>query len=182
MSTNKWTLDQSHSEIQFKVKHLMISTVTGSFTNFSGTVKTQSDDFTTARIQFTAAIDSISTNNEQRDAHLKNGDFFDAEHHPVLSFESSRLEKIDDENYKLIGTLTMRGTSKEVELNVEYGGITQDPWGNTRAGFSVTGKIDRQDFGVSFGAVTETGGLLLGNEVKISANVEFVKEQIAQPV
>ena len=181
MSTNKWTLDQSHSEIQFKVKHLMISTVTGSFTNFSGTVKTQNDDFTTARIHFTAAIDSISTNNEQRDAHLKNGDFFDAENHPVLSFESSRLERIDEENYKLIGTLTMRGTSKEVELNVEYGGITQDPWGNTRAGFSITGKIDRQDFGVSFGAVTETGGLLLGNEVKISANVEFVKEQVAQP-
>ena len=181
MSTNKWTLDQSHSEIQFKVKHLMISTVTGSFTNFNGTVKTQGADFTTAKIQFTAAIDSISTNNEQRDAHLKNGDFFDAENHPELTFESSKLEKIDEENYKLYGTLTMRGTSKAVELNVEYGGITQDPWGNTRAGFSVTGKIDRQDFGVSFGAVTETGGLLLGNEVKISANVEFVKEQVAQP-
>jgi polyisoprenoid-binding protein YceI len=181
MSTNKWTLDQSHSEIQFKVKHLMISTVTGSFTNFNGTVKTQGTDFTTAKIQFTAAIDSISTNNEQRDAHLKNGDFFDAENHPELTFESSRLEKLDEENYKLYGTLTMRGTSKAVELDVEYGGITQDPWGNTRAGFSVTGKIDRQDFGVSFGAVTETGGLLLGNEIKISANVEFVKEQVAQP-
>src|SRR5687767_11231584 len=181
MNTNKWTLDQSHSEIQFKVKHLMISTVTGSFTNFNGTVKTNGDDFTTARIQLTAAIDSISTNNEQRDAHLKNGDFFDAENHPQLTFESSKLEKIDDENYTLFGTLTMRGASKEVELNVEYGGITQDPWGNTRAGFSVTGKIDRQEFGISFGAVTETGGLLLGNDVKISANVEFVKEQVAQP-
>ena len=181
MSTNKWALDQSHSEIQFKVKHLMISTVTGSFTNFNGSVKTQGDDFTTARIQFTALIDSISTNNEQRDAHLKNGDFFDVENHPELSFVSKRLEKIDDENYKLFGTLTMRGTSKDIELNVEYGGVIQDPWGNTRAGFTVTGKIDRQDFGVSFGAVSETGGLLLGNEVKISANVEFVKEQVAQP-
>jgi polyisoprenoid-binding protein YceI len=159
----------------------MISTVTGSFINFNGTVKTNGDDFSTARIQFAAAIDSISTNNEQRDAHLKNGDFFDAENHPQLTFESSRLEKIDDENYKLFGTLTMRGASKEVELNVEYGGIMQDPWGNTRAGFSVTGKIDRQEFGISFGAVTETGGLLLGNDVKISANVEFVKEQVAQP-
>ena len=181
MSTNKWTLDQSHSEIQFKVKHLMISTVTGSFTNFNGTVKTQGDDFTNAKIQFTALIDSISTNNEQRDAHLKNGDFFDAATHPELTFISSKLEKLDDENYKLFGTLTLRGNSKDIELNVEYGGITQDPWGNTRAGFSVTGKIDRQDFGISFGAVTETGGLLLGNEVKISANVEFVKEQVAQP-
>ncbi|HYF29885.1 MAG TPA: YceI family protein [Chitinophagaceae bacterium] len=182
MSTNTWKLDLSHSEVQFKVKHLMISNVTGNFTNFSATVKTERDDFTSARIHFTADIDSISTNNEQRDAHLKNGDFFDAENHPQLSFQSSRLEKIDDENYKLYGTLTMRGTSKDVVLNVEYGGITQDPWGNTRAGFSVTGKIDRQDYGVSFGAVTETGGLLLSNEVKIFANVELVKEQVAVPV
>lgn len=181
MSTTKWKLDPSHSEIQFKVKHLMIASVTGSFTSFDATVKTQGDDFTTAKVHFTAAIDSISTNNEQRDAHLRTNDFFDASTHPHLTFESSRLEKLDDENYKLYGTLTMRGVSRDVVLNVEHGGITQDPWGNTRTGFSVTGKIDRQDFGISFGAVTETGGLLLGNEVKILANVQFVKELVAQP-
>lgn len=181
MSTTAWKLDQSHSEIQFKVKHLMISNVTGNFTSFNGTVRTQDDDFTTSKIQFTADIDSISTNNEQRDAHLKNGDFFDAENHPQLTFTSSRLERLDEENYKLYGSLTMRGNTKDVVLNVEFGGITQDPWGNTRAGFSVTGKIDRQDYGVSFGAVTETGGLLLGNEVKLFANVQFVKELVAEP-
>lgn len=159
----------------------MISTVTGSFTNFQATAKTQGDDFTSARIHFTAAIDSISTNNEQRDAHLRNGDFFDAEKYPELSFESTSVESIDDENFKLAGTLTMRGVSKPVALNVEFGGITQDPWGNTRAGFTVTGKIDRQDFGLSYGAVTETGGLLLGNEVKIIASVQLVKELVAEP-
>jgi polyisoprenoid-binding protein YceI len=180
MSTTKWVLDQTHSEIQFKVKHLMISTVTGQFNKFSATVETESEDFTTAKIKFTADIDSISTNNEQRDVHLKNGDFFDADNHPELIFESERLERVSDDEYKLYGKLTMRGNTKSIVLTVDYGGKTQDPWGNTRAGFSVTGKIDRQDFGVSFGAVTETGGLLLGNEVKITANVQFVKQALAQ--
>jgi polyisoprenoid-binding protein YceI len=182
MSTTKWALDPTHSELQFKVKHLMISTVTGQFNKFSGTVETKGDDFTTAKIDFAAEIDSISTNNEQRDAHLKNGDFFDATNHPQLTFKSENLEKISDDEYKLQGTLTMRGTSKKVILNVEFGGITQDPWGNTRAGFTITGKINRQDFGVSFGAVTETGGLLLGDEVKLIANVQFVKQAVPEAV
>jgi polyisoprenoid-binding protein YceI len=180
MSTKStWALDASHSEIQFKVKHLMISTVTGQFNNFIGTVETEKDDFSTAKIQFSAEIDSISTNNEQRDAHLKNSDFFDAENHPKLTFESSRLEKLDDEEYKLYGTLTLKGVSKQVVLNAEYGGLITDPWGNTRVGFSVTGKINRGDFGISFGMVSETGGLLLGDEVKIIANAEFVKQAVA---
>jgi polyisoprenoid-binding protein YceI len=178
----KWILDPTHSEVYFKVKHLMISTVTGQFKQFSGTVETEADDFTTAKIRFTADIDSIDTNNEQRDAHLKNGDFFDAENHPKLVFEGNTPEKIDDEEYILHGTLTMRGTSKRIKLNVQYGGITTDPWGNRRVGFSVSGKIDRQDFGVSFGAVTETGGLLLGNEVKVFAEVQFVKQEVLEPV
>jgi polyisoprenoid-binding protein YceI len=177
MQSTKWVLDSTHSELQFKVKHLMISTVTGQFNTFSGTVRTEGDDFGTAKINFTADVDSISTNNEQRDAHLKNSDFFDAENHSQIIFESSRLEKIEDDEYKLYGPLTMRGISKRVILNVEFGGVTNDPWGNTRAGFSVTGKINRQDFGISFGAVTETGGLLLGDEVKIIANVQFVKQK-----
>jgi polyisoprenoid-binding protein YceI len=155
----------------------MFSHVTGQFNKFSGSVETEDDDFESAKIHFTADIDSVSTNNEQRDAHLKNGDFFDVESHPKLNFESTRLEKINEEEYKLYGILTMRGISKNIVLNVEVGGITKDPWGNTRAGFSVTGKINRQDFGVSFGAVTETGGLLLDNEVKVYANVQFVKQQ-----
>ena len=176
MSITKWNLDPTHSEIHFKVKHLMVSWVTGSFKQFNATVEMKDDDLTTAKVHFTADINSISTNNEQRDAHLKTGDFFDAENHPQLIFESNKLEKIDDENYKLYGTLTMRGNSKKIALNVEYGGNTQDPWGNTRIGFSISGKINRKDFGVSFGMVSETGGVLLGDEVTINANAEFVKQ------
>ncbi|MFI5134055.1 MAG: YceI family protein [Chitinophagales bacterium] len=188
MSTTKWAIDPTHSEIHFKVKHLMVSWVTGSFKQFNATVETEGDDMATAKVHFTADIDSISTNNEQRDAHLKAGDFFEAEKYPQLVFESEKLEKItahvgtdgNDEAYKLYGTLTMRGKSKKIVLNVEYGGITQDPWGNTRTGFSVSGKINRKDFGVSFSMVSETGGILLGEEVTISANAEFVKQQIAK--
>ena len=179
MSKQTWVLDPTHSELQFKIKHLMISTVTGQFNNFKATVETEEDDFAKARVRFEATVDSISTNNEQRDAHLKNGDFFDAEKYPVISFDSEKMERTGDDEYKLHGTLTMRGVSKKIILNAELGGITKDPWGNTRTGFSVTGKINRFDFGMSFGAVTETGGLLLADEVKINANVQFVKEAIA---
>lgn len=182
MATTKWALDPTHSELQFKIKHLMISTVTGQFNQFSGSVKTEGNDFITAKIDFAAEVDSISTNNEQRNAHLKNSDFFDAENHPQITFKSEKLEKISDDDFKLTGNLTMRGNTIKVTLNVELGGITQDPWGNTRAGFTVTGKINRHDFGISFGAVTETGGLLLGDEVKIIANVQFVKEAVAEAV
>lgn len=178
MKTSKttWAIDPTHSEIQFKVKHLMISTVTGQFNTFSGTVETDGDDFTTAKVRFTADINSISTNNEQRDTHLRSGDFFDAENHPQLVFEADKLEKIGDENYKVHGTLTMRGISKPVILDAELGGMAQDPWGNTRAGFTLNGKINRKDFGVSFGMLTETGGIALSDEVKIVASAQFVKQ------
>lgn len=176
MATKHWVLDASHSDVQFKVKHLMITTVTGSFKTFSGSVETEGDDITTAKIQFTADVTSISTNNDQRDAHLKNGDFFDVDNHPQLTFVSSKLEKVDGDDYKLYGTLTMRGVSKEIALNVEFGGIITDPWGNTRAGYTVTGKVNRTDFGVSFGAVTDGGAILLGHDVSIIANVQFVAQ------
>ncbi|HET9434086.1 MAG TPA: YceI family protein [Chitinophagaceae bacterium] len=179
MANQTWALDPTHSELQFKIKHLMISTVSGQFGQFKATVETNNDDFTNAKIHFEAAVDSISTNNEQRDAHLKNGDFFDVEKYPAIVFESESMEKNGDDEYKLYGTLTMRGVSKKIALNAEFGGIAKDPWGNTRTGFSVAGKINRQDFGMSFGAVSETGGLLLGDEVKINANVQFVKEAVA---
>ena len=182
MANQTWVLDPTHSELQFKIKHLMISTVSGQFNDFKATVKTDGDDFTTAKIHFEAASGSVSTNNEQRDAHLKAGDFFDAEKYPSVIFESQNMEKIEADEYKLYGTLTMRGVSKKIILNAEFGGIAKDPWGNTRTGFSVTGKINRYDFGMSFGSVTETGGLLLGDEVKINANVQFVKEAVAQLV
>ena len=179
MEKTTWSLDHTHSEILFKVKHLMISHVTGRFNQFNGTVETQGTELAPAKVRFTAEINSISTNNEQRDAHLKNSDFFDAEVYPQLIFDGG-LEKTGDDLFELKGTLTMHGNSKNVSLKVEFGGITQDPWGNTRAGFSVTGKINRKDFGISFGAVSETGGVMLGEEVTINASVQFVKEAIKQ--
>lgn len=176
MATTTWALDPTHSEIQFKVKHLMISKVTGQFKDFTATVETAGDDFTTAKINFEADVNSISTNNEQRDAHLKNGDFFDVENHPKLTFEGDKLEQVDDENFLLHGTLTMRGKSKRETFKVEYGGVIQDPWGLTRAGFTISGKINRMDYGVSFGAVSETGGIMLGEEVSLHAQAELVKQ------
>ena len=176
MTTNKWVIDPTHSEIQFKIKHLMISTVSGQFNQFEGAAETEGDDFTSAKARFSADIDSISTNNEQRDEHLKNGDFFDAENYPQLTFETERVQKAGDDDYKINGILTMRGVSKSIVLDAEFGGITQDPWGNTRAGFELSGKINRKDFGVSFGMLTETGGIALGEEVKLVASVQFVKQ------
>ena len=176
MSTTKWALDATHSEVQFKVKHLMISTVTGHFKKFDASVETNGGDFTTAKINFSADVDSITTNNEQRDGHLKTGDFFDAAAHPQIKFESSKLEKVSTENYKLHGSFTIKGVTKPAVLDVEFGGIAKDPWGNTRAGFSINGKINRQDFGISFGAVTETGGLVVSNDVTLHSNIEFVKQ------
>lgn len=176
MESTTWVLDPTHSELQFKIKHLMISTVTGQFNQFKGTVETNDDDFTTAKVRFEAEINSISTNNEQRDEHLRAGDFFNAAEYPSLVFEGERMVKTGEDAYKLHGTLTVKGVSKNLVLDVELGGITKDPWGNTRTGFSVTGKINRQDYGISFGAVSETGGLLLGDDVKINANVQFVKQ------
>ena len=179
MAKQTWTLDPTHSELQFKIKHLMISTVTGQFRRFNATVETEADDFSNAKVQFETEVDSISTNNEQRDAHLKNGDFFDAAKYPSILFESEKMKKIETDEYKIEGNLTMHGVTKKIVLHAEFGGITKDPWGNTRTGFSVTGKISRSEFGMSFGAVTETGGLLLGDEVKITANVQFVKQVLA---
>lgn len=176
LTATKWVLDTTHSEIQFKIKHLMISTVTGQFNKFEGFFETEEDDFESAQAYFSADVSSISTNNEQRDAHLKNPDFFDAENHPQLTYESERIEKLDDENYKIHGVLTLRGVSKKIVLDAEFGGTTQDPWGNTRIGFSLTGKINRKDFGVSFGLLSETGGIALSDEVKLLVNAQFVKQ------
>jgi polyisoprenoid-binding protein YceI len=176
MKTTQWTIDPSHSEIQFKVKHLLISTVTGQFNTFQGTVEMENDDLATAQVNFTADVDSISTNNDQRDAHLKSGDFFESDQYPKLHFASRQIEKMNDELFKVHGTLTMRGVSKDITLDAEYGGMTQDPWGNTRGGISISGKINRKDFGINFGLLAETGGVALSDEVKILANAEFVKQ------
>lgn len=176
MSTTKWGIDPMHSEVTFKVKHMMISSVSGNFNKFDSAVETTGDDFTTARIDFSADVNSISTNNEQRDGHLKAGDFFDAENHPKLTFTSTKMEKKTDEEYKLHGNLSLRGVTKPIVLDVEFGGIAKDAYGNTRAGFSLAGKINRKDFGISFGMVTETGGIVVGDEVKLNMHVQYIKQ------
>lgn len=174
MATYK--IDPAHSEIHFKVKHLMITTVTGSFSKFDATLTADKEDFTDAKISFEADIDSITTNSEQRDGHLKSDDFFSAEKFPKLTFESTSLEKTDDENYKLTGNLTIRDVTKTVALNVSYEGTVNDPWGQVKAGFEITGKINRKDFGLSWNAATETGGILLSEEVKLALNVQMTKQ------
>ncbi|HRO42198.1 MAG TPA: YceI family protein [Flavipsychrobacter sp.] len=180
MEATKWQIDSTHSEVQFKVKHMMISTVTGYLSSFNATVVTNGDDFTTAKVEFTADLSSISTNNEQRDTHLKSADFFDAENHPQIKFVGEKLEKVDDENFVLHGNLTIRGTTKPVKLQVEYGGIAVDPWGNTRVGFTVNGKINRKEYGLNWNSITEAGGIVVSDEVRMHVNAEFVKEQVAE--
>lgn len=176
MAKIQWALDPSHSEIQFKIKHMMISTITGEFTKFDASLETEDDDFTQSKVSFSAEVDSINTKNEQRDGHLKSPDFFDAPGHTHITFESEKLERKDEGNYVLTGKLTIRGTTKEVVLQVENNGIINDPYGNLRTGFEVSGKINRKDFGLTWHQLTEAGGLVVSDEVKLIANVEFVKQ------
>ena len=176
MANTKWKLDPTHSEVQFKIRHLMITHVTGSFGKFDAEVETTGQDFESAKIRFTADVDSITTNNEQRDGHLKSADFFEISKHPTLVFMSTRMEKLSGEEYTLYGDLTFHGVTKNIKLQVEHGGIINDPWGNVRTGFTIEGKINRKDFGLEWNAATEGGGLVVGEDVKIHVSVEFVKE------
>lgn len=176
LTTTKWGIDTTHTEVQFKVKHLVISTVTGFFKKFSGSVESESDDFDGAQVNFSLDVNSIDTNQADRDAHLKSPDFFAAEQYPTLDFTGT-LKKISSSTYKLNGDLTVRGTSKTVVLDVDFGGIMVDPWGNTKAGFEINGKINRKDFGLNWSALTEAGGMVVSDEVKIHINAELAKMQ-----
>lgn len=176
-----WNLEPAHSELQFKVRHMMITNVTGHFTKFDATVETEGDDFTTAKVNFTADVNSISTNNEQRDGHLKSDDFFSADKFSEIKFAGNKLEKVSDEEYKLHGDLTIRDVTKPIVLNVEYGGTVKDPWGMTRAGFTVEGKINRKDYGLTWNTITEGGGVMVSEDVRLHANAEFVKQEVGQP-
>lgn len=171
----KWTLDPTHSELLFKVRHMMITNVKGEFRKFEGAIETEGTDFTTSSIDITIDVSSVFTNEDNRDGHLKGADFFDVEKYPAITFKGKSLTKKDDD-YKLTGVLTLKDVSKEVELDVEFGGINKDPWGNEKAGFSVQGKINRKDFGLGWNAPLETGGVLVSEEVKIAAEVQFVKQ------
>jgi len=174
MATTKWSIDPTHSEIGFTVKHLMISNVRGNFTNFEATI--DGEDFINSPIKVKIDAASISTHNTDRDNHLKSADFFDVENHPSISFEGNSCSKSDSENYKLKGMLTIKGISKEVVLDVEYGGTNKDPWGNEKSAFAITGKINRKDWGLNWNAALETGGVLVGEDIKINAEVQFVKQ------
>lgn len=173
----KWKIDPTHSEIQFKVKHLMITTITGHFTAYDLVVETEENDFTKAtKIDFTADVDSISTNNEQRDGHLKSADFFDAAQHGVIVFKGNKFERSGDD-HQLHGDLTIKGITKPLTVNVEYGGIVIDPYNQTKAGFSVTGKISRKEFGLTWDAVTEAGSIVVSDDIKFSCEVQLIKGQ-----
>jgi polyisoprenoid-binding protein YceI len=171
----KWGIDASHSEITFKVKHLVISTVTGKFGSFDAYIETDNDDFENAEIYFEADLNSIDTGNKDRDNHLKSDDFFNASEHPKMTFKSTSFEKTGDGTYKLAGDLTIRGNTQSIELDAEYGGTVVDPYGQTKAGFEVTGKINRKEFGLKWSAVTEAGSVVVSDEVKLNLNVQFVK-------
>jgi polyisoprenoid-binding protein YceI len=170
----KWALDPTHSEVHFKVKHLVISTVTGTFKSFEGSFQTENEDFTNADIEFSLDIDSIDTNQEQRDGHLKSADFFDAEKYPKISFKSTSFTK-DGDDYELVGNLTVKDVTKPVKLNVEYGGTATDFYGNNKAGFEITGKISRKEFGLTWDAVTEAGAIVVGDDIKLIINAQFAK-------
>jgi polyisoprenoid-binding protein YceI len=174
-SKSVWTIDSSHSEITFKVKHLMISNVKGEFRSFKGTLEAFGDDFSGARATVEIEAASIFTNNDDRDNHLRSADFFDVVNYPTIRFLSKSLTHLSDDNYELKGMLYMHGFEKEISLNVEFGGINKDPWGREKAGFSISGIINRKDWGLSWNAALETGGMLVGEEVKVFAEVQFVK-------
>lgn len=173
MSTYK--IDASHSEIAFKVKHMMITNVNGQFTKFDATLESEAADFSDAKISFEADVDSITTHNEQRDGHLKSDDFFNAAQFPKISFQSTSIVKKSDDTYELTGDLTIRDITKSVKLAVEYGGTVTDPWGQVKAGFELNGKISRQEFGLKWNAMTETGGIVVSDEVKLHLGVQMVK-------
>jgi polyisoprenoid-binding protein YceI len=175
MKTN-WNIDNMHSEIGFKVKHMMITNINGSFGQFSATAETEGDDFSTASFNFSAAINSINTGVTDRDNHLKSDDFFNAEAFPKLIFKSTAITKKDDGNYVISGDLTIRDVTKHIDLAAEYGGIVVDPYGQIKAGFTINGKINRSDFGLKWNALTEAGSIVVSDEIKLAAEVQLIKQ------
>ena len=175
MSTTKWSIDPTHSEIGFKVKHMMFTNVSGKFTTYEATITTEDDDFTKSNIHFSADIASIDTNNADRDNHLKSADFFDADNNPKLTFVSSSLVKSGDD-YELTGELSLHGITKTVKLETEISGELKDPWGNTKVALNINGKINRKDWGLTWNSALETGGVLVSDEVKLNIELQLLKQ------
>jgi polyisoprenoid-binding protein YceI len=176
-SPSKWGLDKSHSSVRFTVDHLVVSEVEGTFKMFNGTIDAPTADFTNAKINFTVDVNSINTDDEKRDGHLKSDDFFNAEKFPAMSFTSTSFKKLKGNMYELEGNLTIRDVTKKVKFAVIHGGTIKDPWGNIKAGFKASGKINRKEFGLKWGALTETGGAVVGDEVNMVINTEFAQQK-----
>lgn len=176
MATKNWSLDPAHSEIQFKVKHLVISTVSGSFGEFSGSAVTPEDTFQNGEITINIDAASINTNNEQRDGHLRSAEFFDTDSHKDITIKTTSINQVSGDDYVIKADFTMRGVTKQVEFKGEYGGQATDGYGNEKVGLEVKGKINRKDFGLNWNAVIEGGGLTVSDEVKLIANLQFIKQ------
>jgi polyisoprenoid-binding protein YceI len=174
-ATQTWRIDPAHTTVQFAVKHLMISTVRGQFGGVDGTVQVADDDPTTAQISVSIGTESVDTRDAKRDAHLRSADFFDVENHPAMTFTSRRITA-DGDALTIVGDLTIRGTTREVTLAATREGHGRDPWGNERVGYTATTKVNRRDFGLVWNMALETGGVLVGDDVKISIETELVKQ------
>lgn len=176
MATKKWVIDPAHSEIQFKVKHLVISTVSGSFDEFTGEATTSEDSFEGGEIAVHIKAASINTNNAQRDGHLRSADFFDADNHNEITIKTTAIKQVSTDDYTITADFTMRGVTIQVDFKAEYGGKATDGYGNTKIGLEVTGKINRKDFGLNWNAVVEGGGLTVSEEVKLIAHLQFIQQ------
>lgn len=176
MSTTKWAIDPTHSEIGFKVKHMMFTNVSGKFSKFDATIEAEDNDFENAKIEFTGAIDSVTTGNADRDTHLLSPDFFDAAQFPEIKFSATSFTKINEGEYELVGNLTLHGVTKSVKLAAEYGGLMKDPWGNTKMALALEGKINRKDWGLNWNSALETGGVLVSEEVRLNIELQFLQQ------
>ncbi|MGE5102341.1 MAG: YceI family protein [Deltaproteobacteria bacterium] len=177
--TTTWAIDPAHAELGFAVRHLMLSTVRGRFGAVSGTITVDENDPRSAKVDVTVDVASIDTRQEMRDNHLRSADFFDAANHPTMHFVSKRIDGDVTKTFKVIGDLTIRGTTREIALDVTFEGRAKDPWGNDRAGFSASGKLNRHDFGLNWNQALEAGGVTVGAEVKLTLDVEIVRQAAA---
>jgi len=175
--TTKWTFDKTHSKVQFDVTHLVISEVTGQFKDYEGLVLADKADFSDAKIDFSIDVKSVDTDDEKRDGHLQSADFFDVAKYPKMSFKSKSLKKAGTNVYQVTGDFTMHGITKQITINLQYNGTKNDPWGNTKAGFKVTGKINRSDFGLKYNSPLDGGGVMIGEEVTITCKIELLKQK-----
>lgn len=177
VTKTKWAIDPTHSEIHFKVKHMMIATVTGAFTKYDVTVETDGDNFASAKVHVEIDATSVSSGTEARDTHVRSADFFNTEKFPKIIFDSTSVENVQEEgHFVLKGNLTIKDITKPVKLDVEFGGIGKDPWGNTKAGFTISGKVNRKDWELNWNAALEAGGMLVSDDVKIAAEIQLTKK------